>query len=76
LSGTRGFSAAGARAHIPINYFKKGGHTAYDPDDFGDIVEVIKGTFNPNLTDERKFISTLSRWERIRLNTYRLGGLA
>lgn len=41
LSGTRGFILTGPYA--PTNTFKDGGHTAYDPDDFEDIANLMNG---------------------------------
>jgi hypothetical protein len=39
-SGAEGFIANGAQ--IPIQSYKSGGHTAYDPDDRDDVVQAIK----------------------------------
>ena len=74
-SGTRGFSAMGS--HIPTNHFKTGGHTTYDPDDFDDVVDIIKGTFSRGkAVTETMFVTDLSRWQRIRLNFCRKARLA
>jgi hypothetical protein len=71
MSGTRGFSEIGA--HVPMNVFKPGGHRAYNPDDFDDIVAIINGTFTGARysKEERAFLATLSLGERAKLRLYR-----
>jgi hypothetical protein len=73
-SGTRGFSPAGR--HTAINAFKRGGHTSYNPDDFGDIRDIIADNgWAPACPTEASFFPTLTRVERIRLGMYRTAGL-
>lgn len=74
MSGTRGFSAAGI--HIPTDVFKRGGHTAYDPDDHDDVAHIVANAGGRAwVLDENDFVARLSRWERARLKTYRTLGI-
>ncbi len=74
-SGTRGFSPMGR--NVPVNIFKPGGHTAYNPGDFDDIVETIQGNIvSPRIRTEEKFFAALSGAQRVRLRTYRMLGWA
>lgn len=75
LSGTRGFSKMGRR--VPVDHFKIGGHTSYDPDDFADIVKIIDGSYNPAVAvPEATFRASLSRRQRFQLWSYRRMGIA
>lgn len=64
LSGTRGFIQTGPFS--PKSTFKDGGHTAYDPNDFADIANVMNGQSCP-LVPYDCFHKTLGVWSRSRL---------
>jgi pimeloyl-ACP methyl ester carboxylesterase len=71
LSGIRGFSPMGS--YVPVDYFKRGGHVDYDPDDFEDIAHVIDGSFDyTRVCSEDEFMKSLSKWEKFTLSGSRL----